>query len=81
VNVPKFYAALQSSYRQRIGQALGSGEYFLPRDIAEAGTPEEILKAAQCLVLRFGQVLREWPAIVEAAKMLRGRGVRLAQPV
>ena len=81
VAVPEFYAARQKTYRQHLSQALATGEYFIPRDVAEGGTGDEIQQAAQRVVLQFGRVLRAWPAMVEAAKMLRGRGVRLAQPV
>jgi hypothetical protein len=33
------------------------------------------------VVLQFGRLLRDWTAIVEAAKVLRARGERLAKPV
>jgi hypothetical protein len=35
----------------------------------------------QRLVARFGRLLQDWPALVEAARDLKARGVRPADPV
>jgi hypothetical protein len=59
---------------------LTTEEYFIPRDLGD-GTADEVRHAAQRVVLQFGQVLKAWPAIVDAARGLRNRGVRLAQAV
>jgi hypothetical protein len=77
---PEFYARRQKDHWRQLSEALATEEYFIPRDLGD-GSAEEIQHSAQCLVLKFGQVLRYWPAIVDAARTLRGRGVRLAQPV
>jgi hypothetical protein len=77
----EFYTRRQKAYWQRLADALTTEEYFLPRDLANSDGAEKILRAAQRVVLQFGRLLRDWTAIVEAAKVLRARGERLAKPV
>jgi len=77
---PEFYARRQKDHWRRLCDALTTEEYFVPRDLGD-GSADEVRHAAQRMVLLFGQVLRDWPAIVDAAKGLRSRGVRLAKPV
>lgn len=77
---PEFYTQRQKDHWRRLSEALTTEEYFIPRDLGD-GTAEEVQRAAQRMVLQFGQVLRDWPAIMEAARRLRSRGVRLAKPV
>lgn len=77
---PDFYARRQKDHWRRLSEALTTKEYFIPRDLGD-GTAEEVQQAAQRMVLKFGQVLRDWPAIVDAARRLRSRGVRLAKPI
>jgi hypothetical protein len=77
----EFYIRRQKAHWQRLAEALTTDEYFLPRDLVDAASAAEIQSAAQKVVLQFGQLLRDWTAIVEAAKVLRARGQRLAKPV
>lgn len=42
---------------------------------------DERLRIAQRLVLRFGEMLKAWPMLIEAAGDLRQRGITLAQGV
>jgi hypothetical protein len=77
---PEFYARRQKEHRQRLIEALTTDEYFVPRDLGDVPT-EEIQRITQSVVLQFGQVLRDWPAIVAAAQSLRSRGRKLAQAV
>ncbi|MEX2303174.1 MAG: hypothetical protein WD733_19685 [Bryobacterales bacterium] len=77
----EFYTRRQKAYWQRLAEALTTEEYFLPRDLANSDGAEEPLRAAQRVVLQFGRLLRDWTAIVAAAKVLRARGERLAKPV
>jgi hypothetical protein len=62
-------------------QALPGPDYPVPRDLAERFGGTEARPLLQRLVRRFGQLLQVWPDLVAAARALRGRGVRLAQPV
>jgi hypothetical protein len=80
-DLPEFYKRRQQSFRQQLAKALETEEYFIPRDIGDGTTHDETQRAAQRMVFRFGQVLRDWTAIVETAKALRSRGVRLAKPL
>jgi hypothetical protein len=77
---PEFYARRQKEHWRRLSEALSSEEYFVPRDLGD-GPAEQVQLTAQRVVLQFGQVLRDWPAIVAAAKRLRSRGMRLAEPI
>jgi hypothetical protein len=77
----EFYTRRQKAYWQRLAEALTTDQYFLPRDLESSHGAEEPLRAAQRVVLQFGRLLRDWTAIVEAAKVLRARGERLAKPV
>jgi hypothetical protein len=77
---PEFYARRQREHWQRLSEALTTEEYFIPRDLGD-GTADEARRAAQGVVLQFGRVLKAWPALVDAARGLRNRGVRLAQTV
>jgi hypothetical protein len=77
----EFYVRRQRAHWQQLAEALTTEEYFLPRDLGRSEAAAEIQRAAQKVVLQFGQLLRDWTAIVEAAKALRARGQRLAKPV
>jgi hypothetical protein len=54
---------------------------IIPRDLVHWGDADRALRAMQTLLVRFGELLREWPGMVQAAKELRARGVRLASSV
>ena len=50
-----------------------SDEFYLPTVLA--GTPEERFGQLQTICLQFGEFLRHWPTLVDAAKDLKERGV------
>jgi hypothetical protein len=77
---PDFYVRRQKDHWKRLSEALATEEYFVPRDLGD-GPAEEIQQTAQRMVRQFGEVLRSWPAVVEAARTLRRRGRRLARAV
>ncbi len=77
---PEFYSRRQQAHAEQLRRAITTEEYFIPRDLA-GGSAEEVRRAAQRAVLQFGQVLAGWPAIVDAAKKLRSRGVRLSRAI
>jgi hypothetical protein len=58
-------------------ESLMSRALCLPGDIGAADL-DSAVQALQKLVRQFGQLLQAWPALVEAARRLRGRGARLA---
>ena len=77
---PEFYTRRQKAHWQQLSKAMTTDEYFIPRDLT-GGAPDEARQAAQRVVLQFGQVLRAWPAIIDVAKKLRSRGLRLSKAV
>jgi hypothetical protein len=59
-------------------QALASADYTVPRDLGDAFGVGEARTLFQRLVKKFGQLLQAWPDMMEAARDLHSRGVRLA---
>ena len=57
--------------------ALGHDDFDIPFDLKTGRSPEENRALMQSLTARFGQLLQEWPAMVDAARALReeGRGM------
>ena len=57
--------------------ALGHDDFDIPFDLKAARSPEENRALMQTLTARFGALLQEWPAMVDAARTLReeGRGI------
>jgi hypothetical protein len=41
--------------------------------------PDQARDMTRQMIFRFGQLLIDWPDIVEAARILRRRGLRLAR--
>jgi hypothetical protein len=65
----------------RIRVALTDPEFAIPWDLHQAFGAGAARDMTQRLVGQFGQLLQSWPILVEAARALRARGVRLAQMV
>jgi hypothetical protein len=61
--------------------ALQGPDLGVPWDLRAAFGVGRARELAPRLVGRFGRLLQAWPAMVEAARTLRARGVRLAQSV
>jgi hypothetical protein len=78
---PDYWANDVRQFLAVLRQALPERDYALPRDLARLLGGDEGRALLQRLVRRFGQLLGVWPDLVAAAKELRARGFRLAQPV
>jgi hypothetical protein len=78
---PAWWAAdvqrLLAGLRGRLLEA----DYAVPDDLRQAFGPDYALPVFQRLVARFGRLLQCWPAMVAAARDLRSRDVRPAEPV
>jgi hypothetical protein len=61
--------------------AVQDPDYIIPSDLAASHPYAERLALTQHLILKFGQLLCWWPALIASAKKLRAQGRRLAQPV
>jgi len=78
---PDFWARDLRAYIQTTQEALQRKDCIIAHDLREGRTDEEVVRLSQQLVLGFGRLLQAWPDMMIAAKDLRIRGVRLAQPV
>ncbi len=61
--------------------ALTEPDFGVARDLLPGRDFEAARALTQRLVLRFGKLLEAWPDLVEAAKRLRAREVRVSAPV
>ena len=79
--IPDYYQACRQQHRQTVRGAIVSPKYFIPRDLRDLGSEEEVRRMVQSLVHDQGRLLEHWPDIVQAARELREKGVRLTRPV
>lgn len=78
---PDFWARDLRQYIQTTQQALQTKDCIVAQDLKEGRTDAEVIRLSQQLVLEFGRLLQVWPDMIAAAKSLRERGIRLAEPV
>jgi hypothetical protein len=76
-----FLRNYQRRYVQVARQALQRLDYVVPRDLVECFGFEHARALSRQLIGRFGELLQVWPVMVEAAKVLRNRGIRLGSTV
>jgi hypothetical protein len=62
-------------------RAVGDPDFIVPFDFREMGDRDEAARILQRLVLRFGELLRAWPALMSASGELRLRERGLCRPV
>jgi hypothetical protein len=78
---PDFWAGDVKKRLAVLRETLPEEGQIVARDLTAGRSVKEARELMQRLVLKFGRLLAWWPEIVEAAKRLRARGRRLAQPV
>jgi len=67
-------------YLERLRGSLAERSYLMPPELAKR-FPSDRHKRMQLLIVRFGQLLESWPAMVDAARSLAANGVELAPPL
>jgi hypothetical protein len=77
---PAFWADDVRGYLAALRAEMPGPDFATPSDLG-GGSGEASRRLFQRLVLRLGGLLQAWPDVVEAARALRARGVRLAVPV
>jgi hypothetical protein len=77
--LPVFWGRDARQLLARLQEALPCRQYVVPSDLRAVAEEGETGKFFQRLVRRFGQLLHCWPDLVEVARMLRIRGIRLAE--
>ncbi|MHA3773739.1 hypothetical protein ACXR0O_19575 [Verrucomicrobiota bacterium sgz303538] len=78
---PEFWREDVQKHLDHIREALTHEDFDIPFDLKERRTPAEARALIQSLIGRYGNLLREWPAMVEAAAELRRRGEGLFAPL
>ena len=79
--LPDFYAAYRRKYLAILRESLPKPEYFVPLDLMDLGSEEEVRRLVQRLVRQFGELLEVWPDIVKVTKELYDKGVRLTRTI
>ena len=79
--LPGYYQAYRQQHRKTVREAIVSSKYFVPRDLRDLGSEEEVRRLVQSLVHDQGRLLQHWPDIIQAARELRAKGVRLTRTV
>ncbi len=78
---PDYWSNDIKKYISILCQSMVRKDYWVPLDLLEGRTIDEVRELTQRLVFNYGQLLYWWPEIVEVSKNLRTQGQRLAKPV
>jgi hypothetical protein len=78
---PSFWATDMKQYGLALRKAMITGDFGMPTELRNGRSAEEANVLTQQLFSQFGELLRVWPAMMDAARELRAKGVRLAQTV
>ena len=73
---PAYWARDVEEAASRLREALPAPGLGLPSDLVAAFGDEQGREANRRMVRRYGELLRAWPDLWEAARELRQRGVR-----
>jgi hypothetical protein len=73
LEAPDFWRNDVEAYLAHVREAVQHDDYDIPFDLKEGRLPAANRRLMQNLIQRFGQLLEEWPAMVEAARRLQQR--------
>lgn len=76
---PPFWASDLERLADTIRERVEEPERALPMELVNAHTPEVARALASARVREHGELLLHWPALLDAARTLRERGVRLGE--
>jgi hypothetical protein len=79
-NVPGHILDDYQKYVDKLQEGILDMERIVPKDLLRHYSREQVMEAGKGLVMRYGRLIEEWPAIVDGAKSLRAEGVDLALP-
>jgi hypothetical protein len=68
-------------YCEKVRAAQSRSDYWVPLDLRLGGAAWDSEERTQAVLRQFGELLVEWPDIVEGARQLRQAGLRLSLPV
>ena len=78
--MPEFWRADVEDFLLNARESLQQEDFDIPHDLKTGRTSAENRVFMQELFRRYGQLLQEWPSIVEATRELRASGVGLTAP-
>lgn len=76
---PEYWAARIRKQNDLLLKGMMDPAFLVPTDL-NCG-PDDALETIQTLILKYGQLLADWPAMIEATRKLREQGVELASTV
>ena len=76
-----FYAAYRRKYLAILRESLPKPDYFVPLDLIDLGSEQEVRRLVKQLVRQFGELLEVWPDVVKETKELRDKGITLTKVV
>ena len=62
-------------------ESLPKPDYFVPLDLIDLGSEQEVRRLVKQLVRQFGELLEVWPDVVKETKELRDKGITLTKVV
>jgi hypothetical protein len=78
---PPYWAADVERLIALMTKTAGTGTFTIPRDLPGDRGADETRRLVQELILRYGDLLDAWPALVEAARRLKSKEHRLTRRV
>ena len=75
------YASDVFRYCEKVRAAESQPDYWVPLDLRLGGAALDSEERTRIALRQFGELLVEWPDIVEGARQLRKGGMRLSHPV
>ncbi len=79
--LPDFYADYRRKYLAILRESLPKPEYFVPLDLIDLGSEEEVRSLVKRLVRQFGELLEVWPDIAQETKGLYDKGITLTKAI
>lgn len=79
-DLPDFWRSDVENLLRNARESLTEEDFDIPHDLKTGRTSAENRRFMQELFARYGQLLQEWPSIVEATRELSATGIRLAVP-
>ena len=76
---PEYFASAVREHIQETCSNLSDPKYFVPYEFSSQLPPEDARTMAQVFILSFGRLLLAWPDVLDAARDLAARGIRISK--
>ena len=74
---PPFWAKDVEAYLAAVRESLTVDDFWLASDLREGRSKQEVLALMRRLILKFGELLKVWPELLQAARSLKNKGLCL----